>query len=60
MISLSLSSSVEVPSKGARKASLGVKVGEVRSDLDTLTRKGFTTVRFPSRRRIRFFRMPRD
>lgn len=59
-ISPSWSSSVDVPSKVAGNASPGVKQGEVRSDSVTLTRKGFETVRFLSRRRIRFFRMRRD
>ena len=60
MISPSWSSSVEVLSKVAGNASLGVKEGEVRSDSVTLTRKGFATVRFLSRQRIKFFRMSRD
>jgi hypothetical protein len=60
MISRSWSSSVEVLSKVAGNASPGVKEGQARSDSAILTCKGFATVRFLSRQRIRFFRMPRD
>jgi hypothetical protein len=52
--------SVVVLSKAAGKGSLGVKEGKVRSDLATLTRKGFVTVRFLSCRRIKTFRISRD
>ena len=56
----SWSSSVAVPSYAARKGSPGVKAGKVISDSATLTRKGFVTVRFLSRRRIKIFKMSRD
>jgi hypothetical protein len=60
MLSPSWSSSVVVLSKAAGKGSLGVKGGKVTSDSATLTRKGFVTVRFLSRRRIKTFRISRD
>ncbi len=60
MSSPSWSSSVVVPSKAAGKGSPGVKEDEVISDSATLRRKGFVTVRFLSRRRIRTFKMSRD
>ena len=49
-----------VLSKAAGKGSLGVKEGEVMSDSATLRRKGFVTVRFLSRRRIKTFKTSRD
>jgi hypothetical protein len=60
MASPSWSSSVVFPSKVAGKGSLGVKEGELMSDLATLRRKGFATVRFLSRRRIKTFKISRD
>jgi hypothetical protein len=52
--------SVVFSSKAAGKGSLGVKEGEVISDLATLIRKGFIIVRFLSRRRIKTFKISRD
>ena len=60
ILSPSWSSSVVVPSNVAGKGSPGVKEGEVMSDLATLRRKGFVTVRFLSRRRIKAFKISRD
>jgi len=60
MSSPSWSSSVVIPLKAAGKGSPGVKEGEVMSDSATLRRKGFVTVRFLSRRRIKTFKTSRD
>jgi hypothetical protein len=60
MSSPSWSSLVVVPSNAVGKGPLGVKEGEVMSDLATLRRKGFVTVRFLSRRRIKTFKILRD
>ena len=60
MSSPSWSLSVVVPSYVAGKGSPRVKEGEVLSDSAALTRKGFVTVRFLSRRRIKTFKISRD
>ena len=59
MVSLSWSSSVEVPSKVAGNRSPGLKEGRAISDSATLMRIGFTTVRLLSRRQIKSFSIPR-
>lgn len=60
MWSASLSSSVVFPSMVAGKGSPGVKEGKVTSDSATLMRQEFVTVRSPSCRRIKSFRISRD
>ena len=47
-------------SKAVEKGSLGAKEGKVISNSATLTRKGFTIVRFLSCRRIKNFKTSRD